>query len=110
MARAREELGYSQTVLASVAGLSQAALSHIEAGTRTPSIQNASAIALALGVSVGALLGEPDAALSYDERAFLTAWRAAPLDVRHTVTRFLQFCLADVAPSPSTPHPRRKPE
>ena len=92
-------LGMSQANLAAMTRprLSQSAISHVEAGTRTPSIETARIIARALGVSVGALMGEDRAAFSADEAEFLAAYRAAPARVREDVSRFLRFCLAEVA-------------
>ncbi|NDL56633.1 helix-turn-helix domain-containing protein [Phytoactinopolyspora sp. XMNu-373] len=50
--RARERLGMSQRALAGRAGLSQATLSRIESGERTPKMNEIVLIAAALGCAV----------------------------------------------------------
>lgn len=95
VARARQALGLSQGALATATGLSQAGLSHIEAGRRTPSIETARVIAKAVGGSVGGLMGERGAALTGREAEFLAAWRAASPEIQAEVERFLRFRLSD---------------
>lgn len=95
VAEYREGLGWSQAELARRTRLTQAAISHVEAGTRTPSIETARVLAHALGVSVGALMGERSAAVLGEEGRFLALWRSAAPRVQAQVARFLRFCLAE---------------
>ena len=54
--RVRLAKGLSQRVLAESAGLSRAAITHIEAGIRNPTMIVCHALAAALGVSLSAIL------------------------------------------------------
>jgi putative molybdopterin biosynthesis protein len=56
----RLDLGLSQGAIAQAADLSRQALSALEAGRATPSLQSALALARALGTTVEALFGAPD--------------------------------------------------
>src|SRR5262245_2414420 len=55
--QAREDKGMSQAQLAERTGLQPSAVSHFEAGRRSPSFENLSVLADALGVSTDHLLG-----------------------------------------------------
>lgn len=64
----REDKGLSQGELASATGLQPSAVSHFEAGRRSPSFDNLAKLADALGVSIDFLLGRPaDASLAGPE-------------------------------------------
>jgi transcriptional regulator with XRE-family HTH domain len=106
VAKRREAKGWSQGDLATRAGLSQAAISHVEAGTRTPSIATAQAVAAALDVSVGTLMGEQWAAVVGDEARFLAEWRAAPPRVQHEVVRYLRYLRSTDEPNKAPGGPR----
>ncbi|HUK61705.1 MAG TPA: helix-turn-helix transcriptional regulator [Dongiaceae bacterium] len=64
LARTRRELGMSQKALAVAAGISRDAVARLERGDRIARVDTLMALAQALGVSVGNLLGEDSA----DER------------------------------------------
>ena len=53
----RQELGWSQTQLAEVCGLTQASVSHLESGKHSLSAETLRKVALGLGVSTDWLLG-----------------------------------------------------
>ena len=55
----REAVGLSQSLLAKVLGVTRGAVSNWEAGQRTPTLEQAAALAVALGVSLDALLTAP---------------------------------------------------
>lgn len=55
----REDKGLSQGELATATGLQPSAVSHFEAGRRSPSFDNLAKLADALGVSIDFLLGRP---------------------------------------------------
>lgn len=55
----REAMGVSQTELARRVQVSQGALSHIERGTRKPSLSVAMRLARAFGLTVEELFGDP---------------------------------------------------
>lgn len=58
LATLRQARGISQSALAKRAGLTRAAVSHLEAGTRTrPMADTVARLARALGVSIEELLG-----------------------------------------------------
>lgn len=95
VAQYREAKGWSQGELGRQAGLSQAAVSHVEAGTRTPSIETARLLATALGVSVGVLMGEAQATAVGEEARVVELWRRVSPATRVQVGRFLRFCLAE---------------
>lgn len=66
----REIKDLSQTELAARSDLTPAAISQLEAGDRLPSFKTLSSLAHALGTSVGFLLGEEDARLPSELKAF----------------------------------------
>lgn len=90
----RERAGLSQAALAAASNVSQPAISFIEAGQRSPSIESACAIAAALGVTVGALLGESLEGLSADETALVRAVLALPPAHRADARRCLEAARA----------------
>ena len=53
----REQKGFTQSQLAERAGLQSSAVSHFEAGRRSPSFDNLKKLADAIGVSIDYLLG-----------------------------------------------------
>lgn len=54
--RLRKEAGYSQEAFADLAGIARSYMSDVERGARNPTIRVVDRIAVALGVSTGALL------------------------------------------------------
>jgi transcriptional regulator with XRE-family HTH domain len=58
--RLRQEKGISQAVLAEKAGLSRAAIQHIEKGIRNPTLMVTHAIACALGTSLSDVIAKVD--------------------------------------------------
>lgn len=56
----REELGYSQTKVAELTGVTPAAISQFESGTKLPSIQVLTKLANALRVTTEYLLGKKE--------------------------------------------------
>ncbi|GGR29023.1 helix-turn-helix domain-containing protein [Agromyces mediolanus] len=61
----RQDRGWVLSRLAAETGLSEAFLSRIETGARTPSLGTIIAVARALGVRIGDIFDEPDADESY---------------------------------------------
>ncbi|MBN3750817.1 transcriptional regulator [Burkholderia stagnalis] len=59
MRRRREELGLAQEALGATLGLDRNSISRLERGSLNISLDKAKAIAEALGVSLGSLLGDP---------------------------------------------------
>lgn len=57
--KAREELGFSQEVLADQAGLHRTYIGSVERGERNISIDNIERLAVAIGVSPASLLEDP---------------------------------------------------
>jgi transcriptional regulator with XRE-family HTH domain len=57
---AREKKGFTQSQLAERTGLQPSAVSHFEAGRRSPSFDNLKKLADALGVAIDYLLGRID--------------------------------------------------
>ena len=73
---ARASMGWSQSDLATVAGLQQSALSHYENGARRPSFTNLRRLASALNVTTDYLVGH---ALPKDADNDELAWQIAQL-------------------------------
>ena len=67
--RRRDALGLSQEELGLRVHLSRAMIGHFEAGRRIADVEQAAALADALGVSVGSLVGEEPERPSVEERA-----------------------------------------
>lgn len=87
----RERAGLSGSELAEETGLSQSAISRIEAGKRTPTIDTVQAIAAALKLSVSDLLGEPAQGLSDDEATLLRDFRRLTPIARDELRAYVDF-------------------
>jgi len=82
--KAREDKGLSQAQLAEKAGLQPSAVSHFEAGRRSPSFDNLRVLADALGVTTDHLLGrqpKPGVAGPVAEKLFRRAGEMSGRDL-----------------------------
>ena len=80
---AREKKDLTQSQLAEISGLQSSAISHFEAGRRSPSFDNLKRIADALGVSIDYLLGrveEPKGSGPVVQKLFRDLGRMSPSD------------------------------
>ena len=96
LARVRERQGFTQSSLARAVGLSQSAVSQIEAGSRNPSYTTIRELAEAMGVSPAELVeGEiaPDSA----EQAFFRDYRGLAEPQKREVATFAAYLRAKAA-------------
>lgn len=89
----REEKGLTQSALAREMGVSQSALSQIEAGDRNPSYEMLRQIATALKVSVPHLVGAPVEKLSPEEETHFRQYRGLSPEARAEIRDFAAYLL-----------------
>lgn len=87
----REEKGLSQSALAREMGVSQSAVSQIEAGERNPSYEMLRQIANALKVSVAHLVGAPVEKLHPEEEAHFRQYRGLSPEARDELREFAAY-------------------
>ncbi len=68
LARKRREVGLSQAEVAARMGTSQGAVSRIESGRVLPSLQMLDRFAIAIGVPIPIVFGQPESSPSREER------------------------------------------
>ena len=87
----REQLGLSQSALARAVGISQSAISQIEAGERNPSFDMLRQIAKALNVSVPHLVGAEVEGLAPHELAHFRNYRGLTEEARKELEDFAAY-------------------
>src|SRR2546422_45336 len=91
LARLREDAGLSQSALARRVGVSQSAISQMEAGDRSPSYGMLLQLADALGVSVAYLVGADVEQLSPVEEKHFRRYRALPAEAQQELSAYVDF-------------------
>lgn len=89
----REEKGLTQSALAREMGVSQSAVSQIEAGERNPSYEMLRQIATALKVSVPHLVGAPVEKLDAEEEVHFRQYRGLPPEAREELREFAAYLM-----------------
>lgn len=89
----REEKGLTQSALAREMGVSQSAVSQIEAGERNPSYEMLRQIAAALKVSVPHLVGAPVEKLNPEEETHFRQYRGLSEEAREELREFAAYLL-----------------
>ncbi len=87
----REEKGLTQSGLAREMGVSQSAVSQIEAGERNPSYDMLRQIAKALNVSVPHLVGAPVEKLRPEEEVHFRQYRGLSPEARRELEEFAVY-------------------
>jgi transcriptional regulator with XRE-family HTH domain len=87
----REEGGLTQSGLARAMGVSQSAVSQIEAGERNPSYEMLRQIARAMNVSVAYLVGAEVESLSAEEETHFRQYRALSEVARAELREFAAY-------------------
>lgn len=93
IAQVREEKGLTQSALAREMGVSQSAVSQIEAGERNPSYEMLRHIAAALHVSVPHLVGASVEKLSAEEETHFRQYRGLSAEAREELREFATYLL-----------------
>jgi transcriptional regulator with XRE-family HTH domain len=88
LAKLREDAKMSQSALARTMGISQSAISQLEAGERTPSFDMIRQVAQALGVTPAYLLGADVTNLTPEETALFRQYRSLPQAARKELEDF----------------------
>lgn len=91
IAEIREQTGLTQSGLARDIGISQSAISQIEAGERNPSFDMLRQIAKALGVSVPHLVGAEVEKLAPSEVAHFRNYRGLTDDAKRELEDFAAY-------------------
>jgi len=91
IAQVRDEKDLTQSALARAMGVSQSAVSQIEAGERNPSYDMLRQIASALSVSVPHLVGAPVEKLYPEEEAHFRQYRRLSPDARDELREFAAY-------------------
>jgi len=95
--QARQEKNLNQAQLAEKSGVTPAAISQIEKGTRTPTIPVLQRIASVLGVSIDYLLGKTDESelgdLLHDQevRTFFRGFQSLDPEDKETIEKMVNF-------------------
>lgn len=87
----REEIGQSQSGLARAVGISQSAISQIEAGERNPSFEMLRQIARALGVSIPHLVGAEVEGLAPNEVTHFRNYRGLTPEAQKELEDFAAY-------------------
>jgi len=91
LARLRDEAGLSQSAMARRIGVSQSAVSQIEAGDRSPSYGMLVQLAQALGVGMPYLVGAEVEQLTPTERTHFARFRALPATGKRELDAYVEF-------------------
>ena len=94
IAEIREDAGMSQSALARAVGISQSAISQIEAGDRNPSFEMLRSIAKALGVTPAYLVGPEETGLTRDEQVLFRQYKSLPTSARKELQDFAAYLRA----------------
>jgi transcriptional regulator with XRE-family HTH domain len=92
---ARRRTGLSQKQLAVAVGVSQAMVSQLERGEKSPSLDLFERIAYALGVSASYLLGDVPHSVSEEEALYLAQLRRLTPTARERLRRYGQELLEE---------------
>jgi len=99
LARLRGDGGLSQSGLARRIGVSQSAVSQMEAGDRSPSYGMLIQLAEALGVSLAYLVGADVEHLTAGEETHFRRYRALPATARKELDAYVEFLQSKYAKS-----------
>lgn len=91
IAEVREQTGLTQSGLARVMGMSQSAVSQIEAGERNPSYEMLRQISKALGVSTPYLVGAEVEQLTPEEETHFRQYRGLSPEAREELQTFAAY-------------------
>lgn len=94
LAKIREQTGFTQSSLARAVGLSQSAVSQIEAGERNPSYETIRQLAEAMNLSPAHLVGGEMEGLSEEETALFRQYRGLTDDARRELEQFAAYLRA----------------
>lgn len=86
----RSRAGLSQKELAAAVGVSQAMVSQVERGEKSPSLDLFETMARVLGVKASYLLGETREGVSEEEEVYLAQLRRLPPMAREKLRRYGQ--------------------
>jgi transcriptional regulator with XRE-family HTH domain len=100
LARLREDAGLSQSALARRIGVSQSAVSQMEAGDRSPSYGMLLQLSGALGVSMAYVVGGEVEHLSAHEETHFRRYRALPATAKHELDAYVEFLQSKYAKTP----------
>jgi transcriptional regulator with XRE-family HTH domain len=91
IAEIREQVGLTQSALAREIGISQSAISQIEAGERNPSFDMLRQIARALKISIPHLVGAEVEQLSREEEAHFRNYRGLSPEAKRELEDFAAY-------------------
>jgi transcriptional regulator with XRE-family HTH domain len=94
LAQIREEAGFTQSSLARAVGLSQSAISQIEAGERNPSYETIRQLAEAMKLSPAHLVGGEVEDLSAEETALFRQYRGLDENAKRELEQFAAYLRA----------------
>jgi transcriptional regulator with XRE-family HTH domain len=94
LAKIREQAGFTQSSLARAVGLSQSAVSQIEAGERNPSYETIRQLAEAMNLTPAHLVGGEMEGLSEEETALFRQYRGLTEDARRELEQFAAYLRA----------------
>ena len=98
LAKVREDAGFTQSSLARAVGLSQSAISQIEAGERNPSYETIRQLAEAMNLSPAYLVGgEVDEGLTESEQALFRQYRGLSDSSKRELEQFADYLRAKSA-------------
>jgi transcriptional regulator with XRE-family HTH domain len=94
LAEVREQAGFTQSSLARAVGLSQSAISQIEADERNPSYTTIREIAKAMNLTPAYLVGAEIEGLTETEEALFRQYRGLDDQAKHELEEFAQYLRA----------------
>lgn len=97
LAKLREDAGFTQSSLARAVGLSQSAISQIEAEDRNPSFETIRQIAEAMNLSPAYLVSGDVEGLTESEEALFRQYRGLSDDAKRELQQFAEFLKAKSA-------------
>jgi transcriptional regulator with XRE-family HTH domain len=100
LARVREDAGFTQSSLARAVGISQSAISQIEADERNPSYETIRQIAEAMNLSPAYLVGGEVEGLTESEQALFRQYRGLTDDAKRELEQFADYLRAKSAAKP----------
>ncbi|MES2178008.1 MAG: helix-turn-helix transcriptional regulator [Gemmatimonadota bacterium] len=97
LARVREDSGFTQSSLARAVGLSQSAISQIEAGDRNPSYETIRQLAEAMHLTPAYLVGGEVEGLTESEHALFRQYRGLDEKAKRELEQFADYLRAKSA-------------
>ena len=94
LAKIREDAGFTQSSLAREVGISQSAISQIEAGERNPSYETIRQIAEAMKLSPAYLVGAEVEGLTEAERILFRQYRGMSDEAKRELEQFAEYLRA----------------